>query len=72
METIIELNKNGEIDSTFYIDVGILFDGNFIKRRLEIKEEGLDVRTIGYDIKKIMNELKLKQLELLKKEDGLI
>lgn len=65
METIIELNENNEIEPTFTITVGIMFDGEFINKRLNMKEKDLCTETIGLDIKRIMQELKNKQIELL-------
>ena len=65
VETIIELNEDNEIEPTYYIEVGILFDGDFIRRRLNVKEKDLCVETIGFDIKKIMHQLKKKQEEIL-------
>ena len=71
MESIIELNDKNKIEPTFYIEVGILFDGEFIRQRLETKEKDLHIELIGRDIKNIMQNLKVKQLELLNKNNAL-
>jgi len=64
----LEYDENGKLVPWFYIEVGLTFDSHTFRRRLNITEDQLQLDTIGFDIKNIMTQLKIKQKEILLKE----
>ncbi len=70
LKTILNFDKKGKLKSNVYIEVGLMEDKHLLRRRLELNEDDLKIDLIGLDIKKILFELKKKQMELLEADQN--